>query len=84
MAICVGLACEEMGQAWRQMVLMGTTREHAEFPLPGICVHLDTCGEMSALLKVVVVRKEPFPKEIYSYLFLGANILPVPHAPWQP
>lgn len=52
-------------------------------PLPGIGVHLDTRREMSTLPKVMV-WKEPFPTEIYSYLFMGTKILPVPHAPWQP
>lgn len=65
-------------------MVMGTTWEQAEFPLPGVCVHLDICGETSALLKGMVVRKEPFPTELYPYLFLGPKILPVPHALWQP
>lgn len=77
-----GLACAQMGQVMRQMV-MGTTWKQAGFPLPGIHVRLDICRKMSTLVKVVRVRKELFPIEIH-YLFLGPKILPMPHTLWQP
>lgn len=53
----VGLDCTGMDEAQRQTLVM----RKAKSPFPVIYVHLNLFREISALLKVMVVRKEPFP-----------------------